>query len=453
MKKICVVLAVLLVIMWPEAAFAEGETLAIDNDNIYTGMNKPYKEGYNPAVADGKATIILPLIASGEILGNAITVTPNLGDTHDSPFVISNYQKTVYLNDNAVGGGGTVSSYLVRFDLPLASGRINGAYPVTIDVLAADGDGGAIRQSFTVYVTIKDGKNANTQTSPKSQPKIIVGGYKINPSPVMAGEDFTAVVTLRNTSETQGVQNMAITVSADSPNFELLSESSTFYIGKLAKGKTTQIEIRYSTDLETPAQRHNISLSIEYDNSDAITLCSSGTVTVTVGQPLRVRMEAPRIPAEVNAGDTIPLAFYVMNLSRGTVYNVRVTLSAPGLIPIGAAFIGNMEAGTAMVSEMDVFVGTKDMTEGCDGEDKYGCTNGRVTLVYEDGAGHEYTEETEISATINPPVILVSAEREAEPEKAGQWWISILIGAAVAAGLTAYIVARGKRGMKNNEEF
>jgi hypothetical protein len=444
----------------PEESVAPAVSLSIDNSNVYDGMDRAYKDGYTPAVKDGVATVILPLISSGEIKDHTIIATPGLGDATTAPFVYKNYQKTVSLQDNPITGGRTVSSYLVRFDLPLASGRYNGIYPVTIDVQAQAADDSPIQQSFTTYVTITDGKDPNAAQptpepeTPKSQPKVIVSSYSINPSPAMAGEEFAASVTLKNTSEKQSVQNMTVTVSCDCPNLTLQNDTSTIYIGKLSKGKTTDIELSYKADLATPAGQYNITLAIDYENSDAAALSSAGTVPITIDQPLRVEMETPQIPTEVNAGDTMPLSFQVMNMGRSAVYNVRIELSAPGLIPTGTAFIGNMEAGTAMPGEMDVFIGTKNMSEGYEGDDKYGNTNGTITLIYEDADGQEYTNETEFSTTINEPVITASNnEVEEEPEKASQWWISIVIGIVVIAGLAAYVVIWKRRREKNNADF
>ena len=470
MKRLIILfMALALVFMLPARALAEeeespeptvGTSLEIDDENVYEGMDKAYKNGYTPIVKDGKATVVVPLITDGKIKDDIITVTPGLGDTSSSPFVYKNYQRTVNLIDNAVEEGTKVSSYLVRFDFLLSSERYNGVYPVTIDVQAqAEEDGSPIQQQFTTYVTITDGKDPNAPEptpkpeKPKPQPKIIVGSYSINPSPAMAGEVFTATVTLKNTNEKRSVQNMAVTVSCDSPNFLLQNESNVIYIKKLSKGAETDLSLTYKTDLETPAGRYNIMLAVEYDDSDAATLSSSGTVPVTISQPLRVEMETPQIPTEVNAGDTMPLSFQVMNMGRSNVYNVRIELSADGLIPSETAFIGNMEAGVAMPGEMNVFVGTKDMSEGYEGEEKYGFTSGKIILIYEDSDGQEYTEETEIFTTINPPVITpASTEPEEEPEKAGQWWISVIIGGVVIAGLAAFLIIRGKKG-KQHEDF
>jgi hypothetical protein len=467
MKKLSILLAVLILCVSPGSALAEGGTptgdsggstvLSIDNANVYEGMDKAYKDGYTPIVNGGIATIIVPLIANAEIAGNVITVTPGLGETATSPFVYRNYQKNVGLVSNAVNGGtATVPSYLVRFDLELAAGRAKGVYPVNIDVQAQGAGGAPIQQTFTAYVTITDGKDPNAPEAtprPQSQPKVIVSDYTVNPSPVNAGEGFNATVTLENTSTKKPVQNMTVTVSCECPNFSLQNDSSTMFIGKLAKGATTDISLDYKTDLETEAKRYNISLAIDYENSDASALTSSGTIEVLVAQPLKVKLEPPKIPSEVNAGDTMPLSFQVMNMGRSKVYNVRCELAAPGLIPSETAFIGNMDPGFAAKADMDVFVGMKSMTEGYEGEEKYGYTNGKITLKYEDGNGQEYTEETEIATMINPPVISpASATQEEEPETASQWWISLIVGGVVIAVLVILLTVR-KNKRKQHEDI
>ncbi|MBC8060297.1 MAG: hypothetical protein H7Y18_06485 [Clostridiaceae bacterium] len=474
MKKLCILITFILVFfILPVSALADeagsgntsqptqtigGTSIAIDNVNIYEGMDKAYKDGYTLTVKNGVATVMLPIVASAEIKGNTITATPGLGDVASSPFVFKNYQKTVTLSSNVVSGGAKVPSYLVRFDLSLAAARTNGVYPITMDIKAQGKDGTNIQQTFTSYITITDGKEpASTKPpepeKPTSQPKIILSAYNVNPSPVTAGQDFTATVTLKNTSGTKAVQNMSVTVSCDSPKLSLQSPSNTFFIDNLGVGKTKDITLKYKTDMDTPAQGFNIMFAMAYDNAEATPITSTGTITVTVNQPLQVKMQVPQIAESVNAGDTLPLSFQVMNMGRGKVYNVRCDLNVPGLITKGTAFIGNLEAGTASKADMSVFIGTKNMSKDYKGNDKYGATKGTVTLIYEDKDGKEYTQDVEFSTIIKDPGVgSVSDKVEEEPKKAGQWWVSIVIGCFVIGGLSVVLIARGKKG-KHHEDI
>ena len=119
----------------PEPFVAPGQ-LTIDSDKLYPGMNKTYKDGYIPAVKDGKVTIILPLI--GKTHSGEVTLTADLGATTDSPFVFGNYSQT------AKGG----EPYVFSLSIPLASGRINGAYPVTLNASYIDASGSLTTQAF-----------------------------------------------------------------------------------------------------------------------------------------------------------------------------------------------------------------------------------------------------------------------------------------------------------------
>ena len=445
------------------APVVSATSLRIDDANIYDGMDKAYRDGYLPQVADGAVTLVLPLVADGDIKGSQITVTPALGDALSSPIQYKNYQKTFPLETHMVNrekNGDTqpeesVEAYLVSFAFPLKAERQNGTYAVSLNIQAQGASGNMIQQTYTCYFTVTDGKSAEdtaaevitpqistgvtvTEETPESQPRILVSKYSVDPSPVPAGEEFTATVTLRNTSETMAVQNMVVTVSCEAAGLVLQNDSSTIYIDKLGAGETTDIELRYSSDLETPPQRYSINLSMSYDNSDAMSLASAGTLTVEVAQIPKVELGPFNLEPELNAGETIQLSFQVMNLGRSPIYNARVELSAPGLYPVGTGFIGNMEAGTAASTKLDVFIGMKE-----DEVEHYGSTSGTVTLRYEDADGHEYTQEADISTTIKALVIEAAAAEETEEAATGQWWIAVVIGAVVIA-LLLLILQRKK---------
>ncbi len=438
----------------PATPVGQAVQLQIDDANVYDGMDRAYRDGYVPQVADGTVTLVLPLVASGAVWADRISVTPDLGDTASSPIQYKNYQKTFFLADNPVNVTGeegetvqTVPSYLVRFDFPLRADRKNGTYPISLDIQATDTAGAPIVQRYKCFVTITDAKPEKTTSAtapvygggggyvaptevPVSDPRILVSRYEVSPTPVMAGEDFTVTVTLKNTSPKEDVQNMLVTVSADSPNLVLKNDTSTIFLGDLAAGGTTELELRYGTDRETPAQRYDIRLSMEFDDRQAMSMTSSGSVTVAVAQPVDVELAPFTMPGEINAGETVQLSFQVMNLGRTEIYNARVELDVPGLSPNGNAFIGNMEAGTAATETLNVFAGMKE------GDDRYGWTSGVARLIYEDADGKEYTDEISASTNIKELVIAPKdpaqeqEEAEQEQRRQMQWWIFVALGGA-----------------------
>lgn len=428
----------------------ETGTLMLDDENIYEGMERAYKDGYTPTIENDTAIVVLPLYSERNM--GKLTVTPNIVDGTSSPFVLQNYQKSFELTEMPISGTEeTKRIYYIRFDFPLSKTRMNGTYSITFNI-----QGNGIAQSYTSYVTISDGKDPNADSppvsvsKPQSQPILLVSGYTITPEIPKAGESFEIEFELKNTSEKKSVRNMTVTVSTDSPSIFLTEKSDTVYISKFAKGETQKIKLHFKSELSTAPGKYRITLNMRYDNSDAMTLSSAGTVQVDILQPMRVELTVPQIPEEVNAGDTMNLMFQVLNLGRGKIYNARCELSVPGLIPSGTAFIGNMEAGSSASEDINVFIGTMNMSPEYEGEEKYGFTTGEVVLIFEDEYGKEYRQSYEISTYIEEPaveaVIIDEEAEKKEEQRESQWWIFVLAaGTVIISALICIIITKRNR--------
>ena len=112
-------------------------------------------------------------------------------------------------------------------------------------------------------------------------------------------------------------------------------------------------------------------------------------------------MEIGQIPEEVNAGDRLQIPVQLVNVGRGMVYNARCTVDVPGLQTDKSLFLGNIEGGTAVSSELDAFAGVVNAEEETT-EKRYGRTGGRILLTYEDEDGNSYEETSDIVLTIQP---------------------------------------------------
>lgn len=446
-------------------------SLHIDNTNTYEGMEKPYNKGYTPTISDHTVLLILPLEPDGELKDHQITASIDLGSVESTPFIYKNYQKNFSLEEKEINGTeDTKSIYYVRFDLALSEDRYNGIYPVSVKITGKDLNGTNISQSFTLYISITDGKNQNDNSAednpsdsddplisedtpdsadttymdnisgtadasdtgnstPTSEPIVLVSAYSLNPGEIYAGENFSAAITLTNTNPSKSVQNMVVTIEYDNTIFTLLEDSQTIYIPNLGKGESMEIPLSMSANLNAPEGTYKISFSMSYDNADATTLSSAGAISIPLKQKLDIELTMPQIADSVNAGDTLPLNFQVMNLGRSKIYNIRCEISGDGLFPTSTAFIGSLEAGTEGSGSLNLFIGSKNQTEGYTGTEKYGETEGTVTLLYEDADGKQYTQEFSFTTTISKPeVVAITSDNAEETKPAGQWWLSVSIG-------------------------
>lgn len=189
---------------------------------------------------------------------------------------------------------------------------------------------------------------------------------------------------------------------------------------------------------------------MSYDNPDAASLSSTGTVSVDIYQPLRVELEADELPDSINAGDTMNINIQALNLGKGAIYNARCVVDAPGLSTGTSAYIGNVEAGSAVSGNLKIFAGMKEAAEG--GE-TYGETSGKLILSYEDASGKTYTTEKDIHTVINP-LDMSSYVDQTEEKKTSiglQWYIGI--GGAIVILAVAGIGIYKRRKAREHEQI
>ena len=145
----------------------------------------------------------------------------------------------------------------------------------------------------------------------------------------------------------------------------------------------------------------------------------------------------------------LELPVKALNLSRTSVYNVRILLSAPGFFPVNNVFIGNMEAGTEGTGTMSVYIGNRTMEAAgsgtsTDSQEKYGKTDGTITLQYQDADGRTYTLQQEFRTEIKKPRLMPSETKA--PEEGSPWWISAsAVMIAALAALSLLLLSRLRR--------
>lgn len=429
--------------------------LMLDSENRYSGMDKAYSQGYLPKVENGCAYLVAPILCSGKLKDNRLRVSLNLGATENTPFVFKNYEKDIKLRKVSVNDDSKkVESFVAAFSLELKAERYNGSYPVVLNVKAEDKAGNAAEQEFTVYVTITDGKNPNEEpvteppaAEPEAEPpvfapKVLIQTCQFSESEILAGDEVTADITLVNTSQTERVKNMTVTVNAPSEQFTLLSESDTTYVDAIPAGGTCVISCRYRVNAAALQGQYDLELAMDYADTKGNNYSGSGKAKISVKQPLCMQFDPLAIAPQVTVADVVEAQVSAMNLGRGKVYHVRAVIEADGLSPQGTIFIGDIEPGTQAAGSTQVTV------SGLAGGSPYGETEGTVTFYYEDEAGEEQTETGTFRTTIQSPF----SENLQEPEdKEGQWWVIMAVIGGMLGIFAALIIVRRVRQRKRYE--
>lgn len=428
--------------------------LEIDTENIYDGMDKAYEDGYVPKISNGMMYLVLPLLSNGEIHDNEIKVSLNLGSSSSSPFKIANYEKTFELKKvNPKNSEEKVELFLVEFDVKLSSSRTNGVYPVVLNVSGYDNSGSSIICTYTLYVTITDGKSNEPTTvyseTPTAEPVVFITNSVMEPTEVMAGEKFTLTITLKNSLPTKSVKNMLLKVDTGNLHINLLEDTNIFQINNIDAGGETSLVLHFDTDTALPTGKYNLNFAFNYDSSKTLNLSSSGTAIVEIHQPANMELVIPRFPESVAVGETISLPLQVMNMGRDNMYNVRCIVSGYGFAPANTGYIGTMDAGSSSTTEVELYIIALNASNGNENSSQYGATTGTITLIYEDESGKEFTQEVQFETYVNRPIIEIpQQDTAAEEEKAAkQWWISVVIlgGAICATGIGLFLIRQYRK--------
>ena len=463
MNRLFAALLAILLLALPAAAFAEGETppaetqapvttpnptpeptpqptpvadkLIIDSWNLYDGMDKTYGAGYVPRIVNGCCYIIFPLI--GETYDGKVTVTADLGATADSPFVFGNYSQT------AAGW----ARYVFMFEIPLVKGRINGSYPVTLRADYLDVLGQQKQQSFTLYVTVTDGKNPpDPNDVPKQEvekPELFISNCIITPDTVSGEEIFTAEVTIDNIG-TIRARSVRLSYGSEAAGIIPADTNNAMHLENIASGESATVSFAIRTTGDVLAGEQPFYVTLDYIDLYGGVYTNTRTFLVHVTQPAKMSCDPVSLPKEITAGETISLPANVFNIGKSPLRNVTVNLTGAGLFPTSSVFLGDIQPGQAGYGELKVFVGMLSMTEGY--TESYGKTSAVYTVTYMDDAGEVHTAEQQLSTEIKQPILdgeKTDAEKQAEEEQKramSQWWISALAAFAVIAIIVAVIV-------------
>lgn len=409
-----------------------------------------------------KVTIRIPIMAKAG--ASNITIAPVLTTSLDTfPFVISNVDYTLSYPGSV--NAGQVLEFQYTFTL---SKKVTAGVKQIDFMVNADGSWGANGASYSdkisIFLTVNKGASVTdgTGTPPAvSTPKLIVESYTFSTDKVYAGETFDVTFVLRNTSETENIQNLQIRIADDTNTIlPAASGSNTLYIAKIGKGETYTETISLQTTPGAEAKAYTLGVEMDYEAASTKTAYkASESISVPVLQKIRVKADEPVIYDEAWMGSpfSMYLAFY--NLGKSTVYNCTVTVEGDGLAMEVGYFGGNVSSGAAMNADFTVIPSVA------------GDISANVVISYEDVYGEQYELKMPFNIYVNDmgggEIIDGGMEPLPFPDDGGMVdggmnggmqpglpvWVWIVIGVAVLAGGAVLVILLKRRRNKELEEL
>ncbi len=360
-----------------------------------------------PQVSYGQnVAVVLPVVNMSATNLTNVTVTPVISNsTSEWPFVIdtSNYTQTI---PDLPGKGNGQDDMERRRELTwyftARSDALSGYYKLQFNVLYANG-GETESATLTTYVKVNGAPgsgNIENEGGGTSTPRVIVTGFETDPAKVHAGDQFTLILHLKNTSQRTKVSNMLVNLSA--PNEGLDSDSSyavflpvsgsnSIYVANIGKGQTADVAVDLKAKADLSHKPYQLDISMEYEDDTYASFTSNADISIPIEQEARFELsKAEILPDQIEVDGESNIMFSIYNLGKITLYNVKVSFEGD-CISGGEAFLGKIEAGGT--GNVDVTVtGEKGSEEG---------QKPKVVITYEDDAGNqsEYKEEIDLTVT------------------------------------------------------
>lgn len=435
MRKLFALILCAVMLILPVAALASGLSsageLAVDTGHIYPGMEKSYAQGYVPAVEDGAVKIVLPL--RGSVRGGVIAVEPEI--PREGPFIPGNWLFEVRVKTHSVvnmsGKTEKVNAYLVTLDLPLSGSDHTGTYDVGFNVAYRTAEDIPMEQRFSVAVAL------GGESGTGSAPFLRITGADITPDTVGGDEEIKLKATIENTGS--AARNITVRAEPEDEDIVLTSDLNGEFIERLAAGETAGVELTFHSRLHAKGGEHRVRVTAVYEGAGGQSFNTEAVFRFAVEQQAEIRLDEPTLPDSVESGSSFTLPVGVYNPSDASAYNIRAKLSVEGLI-CGSALFEKLAPGEQAEKTLNVIV-----TE-IGGGKKYGRTEGKFEVTYEDENGAEHKLSVPVDCSITEPQGVTPAEEAKMAEEQmrqntlSKWWISILAAVAVIAILCSIIV-------------
>lgn len=315
---------------------------------------------------------------------------------------------------------------------------------------------------LTVYVKTvgKPGSGiigGNGQEATGSKPRIVVTGFETNPAKVFAGETFTLMIHVKNTSRDTAVTNVLFDMQAaqegeDKTNtysaFLPTSGSSSVYMEQIAPNTSADIEIEMTAKADLAQKPYVLDVNMKYDAGTVFDLTDKASVSIPISQESRFDTSIPEVvPDNIEVGSQSNVMFSIYNTGKTTLYNVQVKFISDSIAE-ASAFVGNLQSGNTGNVDVMLTGAAPTMDDGIV----------KLEISYEDDAGNVTTEEKEITLFVNEAMMDdmmmgddMMGDMMMEGEEGGKPKTGLIVGSVsgvvvlAAAGLGVFLKLRKKK--------
>ncbi len=318
-----------------------------------------------PNVSYGqKVAIVLPIINLGTEELNDLIVEPQtstvVSEWPFEPDMTSYFQTEPFIPGNQTKEEAMANRREFTFYFTAREDVMTGYYPLKFNIsYAKNGIRAEEPAEVTVYVKTTGKPGSGTiggsgQEESGAKPRIVVTGFETVPADVYAGDTFTLIIHVKNTSKDAPVTNVlfdmqAATEGEDKTNtysaFLPTSGASSVYMDRISPDTDADITIEMTAKADLAQKPYVLDVNMKYDSGTMFDLTDKASVSIPVLQESRFDTSIPEVvPSDITVGSQSNVMFSIYNTGKTTLYNVQVKFIADS-IDEASAFVGNLQSG------------------------------------------------------------------------------------------------------------
>ncbi len=322
-------------------------------------------------------------------------------DTTKFPFEINDGNYDRWLED--INPDQTVE---VTYSMAIREKAKTGYYPIKYKLRYREEENGAfaapIEDIFYVRIIGKDEEDElsdDAGENERTKARIIVDSFETEPARILAGQDFTLKVKMKNASSQISASNILFTFDPEtvenSPVFTTANGSNSVVVNSLAPGASEVLTMHFTSSPGAEQRSYTITINEQYDSPEFKNAKESVKIAVAIRQEARLNTGTIEVmPDSIEVGGETNIMFPINNTGKVTLYNVTAIFEADS-IQRTESYVGNIKPGESGNVDAMVLGAAPTMDEG----------KITLTITYEDENGIVTPVEKEIQLFVTEPVV------------------------------------------------
>ncbi|MBQ6833931.1 MAG: hypothetical protein IJO55_05890 [Lachnospiraceae bacterium] len=376
-------------------------------------------------------------------------------DVTKFPFEINDGNYDRWMGD--VAAGQTVE---VPYSMAIRKDAESGYYPIkyTIKYRAEENGGFETPIEDIMYVRIvgldeeDDDLSADAGDNERTKARIIVESFQTEPETVMAGQEFTLKLRMKNASSQIAASNILFTLDpetvSDSPVFTTVNGSNSVVVNSLAPGASEELVMKFTSSPSAEQRSYTVTITEQYDSPEYKNAKETVKIAVPIKQQARLNTGNIEVmPNGIDVGNESNIMFDINNTGKVTLYNVTAIFEADS-IQRSENYVGNIKPGESGNVDAMILGMAPTMDDGMI----------NLTITYEDENGVVTPVEKELQLFVSEPVPMEDMfmdmgmedmmMEEPEPtmmDKVKQYALPLGTAAVIVLGGIVFVIRRRKK--------